>query len=59
MLELKKCPFCGKKPMSTEWHGRRKAWEVYCTTVSCLIIFVVMPTRKMAEELWNKRRLNA
>ena len=43
---------CGTIPISESYH--KKAWEVYCPNIDCIVVFVVRPTKELAEQAWNK-----
>lgn len=47
---------CGTKPISESYH--EKAWEVYCPNTDCIVVFVVRPTKELAEKSWNDYHMN-
>ncbi len=60
-IELKPCPFCGRKPIIEKWSSGGKMYMVKCNNSDCLENIESYPTGhdlQKVKEAWNRRADN-
>ena len=58
MIELKPCPFCGKKPIIETWSSGGNMYMVKCGNMDCPVPLDGYPSGHRLDEVkeaWNRR----